>query len=261
MADLLTTGQVQDLLRVDRTTIYRMIEDGRLPAIRVGKQWRFPKEDLDRWLQTQGAPASTDIPRPGVPKQAGAAPVTAHLSEILPLTCAQLIQDTFAEMLGCTLVITDMQGQPVTQVSNPSGFFLAATEHTPGGWAACTRTWQKLAGSVSLEPRFIASELGLLCGRGLIRQGSELKGLVVAGCIAPDNWPPSSEQIATLAQQLGAEPAYLESNCGAVFHLDRAGRERVLRFLQRMADVFSHMAEDRSLIYNRLQAIASLTSL
>ncbi len=264
MADLLTTGQVQDLLHVDRTTIYRMIEDGRLPAIRVGKQWRFPKDDLNRWLQTQGTPAAPDAARPARSAPAGSANTAssqAHLSEILPLTCTQLIQDTFAEMLGCALVITDMEGQPVTQVSNPSGFFLAATEHTPGGWAACIRTWKGLAGSVSLEPKFTGSELGLLCGRGLIRQGSELKGLVVACCIAPDHWPPSGEQIAAVAEQLGAEPAYLEANCEAVFHLDRAQRERVLRFLQRMSDVFSHMAEDRSLIYNRLQAIASLTSL
>jgi excisionase family DNA binding protein len=261
MPDLLTTGQVQDLLHVDRTTIYRMIEDGRLPAIRVGKQWRFPREDLDRWLQAQGLPAPTDVARPAATKPASTSSAAAPLSDVLPLTCAQLIQDIFAEMLGCTLVITDMQGQPVTQVSNPSGFFLAATQHTSGGWAACVRTWQQLAGSVSLEPRFASSELGLLCARGLIRQGSELKGLVVASCIAPEDWPPGSGQIAAMAQRLDAEPAYLEANCSAVFHLDKAQRERVLRFLQRMADVFSHMVEDRSLIYNRLQTIADLASL
>jgi len=38
MSELLTTHQVQDLLKVDRSTIYRMVEAGRLPAVRVGKQ-------------------------------------------------------------------------------------------------------------------------------------------------------------------------------------------------------------------------------
>ncbi len=260
MADLLTTGQVQDLLRVDRTTIYRMIEDGRLPAIRVGKQWRFPRQDLERWLQAQAGTANPTAGRPA-PNLPAAAPSSSPLAQILPLACSQLIQDAFAEMLGCMLVITDMDGQPVTEVSNPSGYFVAATQHTSGGSVACLRTWQSLAGSVSLEPRYIPSELGLLCARGLIRQGSELKGMVIAGCIAPDNWPPTAEHLAGLAQQLGTEPAYLEANCGAVYHLDKSQRERVLRFLQRVGDVFSHMAEDRSLIYNRLQAIARLTSL
>ncbi len=52
MTDLLTTKQVQTLLRVDRTTIYRMVEAGQLPAIRVGKQWRFAPADVDHWLQS-----------------------------------------------------------------------------------------------------------------------------------------------------------------------------------------------------------------
>ncbi|HEX9118415.1 MAG TPA: PocR ligand-binding domain-containing protein, partial [Anaerolineae bacterium] len=147
------------------------------------------------------------------------------------------------------------------EVSNPSGFFVAATQHTSGGNVACLRTWQSLAGSLSLEPKYIAGELGLLCARGLIRQGSELKGMVIAGCIAPDNWPPTGEQLSSIAVQLDTEPTFLEANCSAVYHLDRLQRERVLRFLQRIADVFSHMAEDRSLIYTRLQAIARLTSL
>jgi excisionase family DNA binding protein len=261
MADLLTTGQVQELLQVDRTTIYRMIEDGRLPAIRVGKQWRFRKDELQHWLQAQGTPQTIEAGRSAAVAAAEAPVPAAPLAQILPLGCAQLIQDAFAEMLGCMLLITDMQGQPLTQPSNPSGLFVAATERTSGGWAACVRSWGQLASDLSLEPKFATSALGLLCARGVIRRGAELQGLVVAGCIAPEDWPPSSEQIAAAAQELGADPAALRANCGAVYRLDSAERARVLRFLQRIADVFAHMAEDRSLIYDRLQTIAKLTSL
>ena len=38
MSGLLTTQQLQELIRVDRSTIYRMAEDGRLPAVKVGRQ-------------------------------------------------------------------------------------------------------------------------------------------------------------------------------------------------------------------------------
>ena len=38
----LTTQDVQQLIRVDKSTIYRMAESGRIPAIKVGRQWRFP---------------------------------------------------------------------------------------------------------------------------------------------------------------------------------------------------------------------------
>ncbi len=43
MTELLTTRQVQALLHVDRTTIYRMVESGELPRWCVGKQWRFAR--------------------------------------------------------------------------------------------------------------------------------------------------------------------------------------------------------------------------
>jgi hypothetical protein len=103
--------------------------------------------------------------------------------------------------------------------------------------------------------------MGLLCARALIRLRSELKGMVVMGGIAPETWPPSEGQIAATARELSVEPATLQANLGAVYQMDKAQRDRTLRFTQRIADVFSHIAEDRSLIIGRLQAIALLTSL
>jgi len=59
MSDMLTAKEMQELLQVDRSTIYRMAEMGRLPAIKVGKQWRFPGDQVETWLKSQAAaPAS-----------------------------------------------------------------------------------------------------------------------------------------------------------------------------------------------------------
>ena len=44
--ELLTATQVQNILHVDRSTVYRMAESGRVPAIRVGEQWRFPADEI-----------------------------------------------------------------------------------------------------------------------------------------------------------------------------------------------------------------------
>ena len=44
---LLTAKQVQELLHVDRTTIYRMLKDGRLTGIKVGQHWRFSEQEVD----------------------------------------------------------------------------------------------------------------------------------------------------------------------------------------------------------------------
>ena len=57
MADLLTTKELQEILNIDRTTIYRMAESGRVPAVKVGNQWRFPKQQIETWLQRQSVAA------------------------------------------------------------------------------------------------------------------------------------------------------------------------------------------------------------
>ena len=127
--------------------------------------------------------------------------------------------------------------------------------------AQCVRSWQQMAASPAMEPKFYTSEMGLLCARGLIRVGSALKGMVVIGGIAPEAWPPPPEQLACLAATFGLSTGDVAANAGAVYRLDRAAQEKALRSAQRIADIFSHIAEDRSLLCGRLQAIASLTTL
>ncbi len=252
MTDLLTTKQVQALLRVDRTTIYRMVESGQLPAIRVGKQWRFAQAEIERWLQAARARQVQAQPaQPGTtPADAGSA-TEDDLRSALPVACAQLIQDVFAEMLGVMVVVTDMQGRPITQVSNPCGFFAALTEKNPKVLAQCVHTWQQLAGDPALAPKFSRSEMDLLCARGLIRVGTELKGMVVIGGIAPETWPPSDERLAAMAEAFGVALDDLRANLDAVYRLDRTAQSRALQYVQRIADVFSHMIEERNQVRNR----------
>jgi excisionase family DNA binding protein len=47
----LTTEEVLDYLQVNLRTIYRLIKAGKVPAVRVGRQWRFRKRDIDGWLK------------------------------------------------------------------------------------------------------------------------------------------------------------------------------------------------------------------
>jgi excisionase family DNA binding protein len=49
----LTTEEVLEYLNVNLRTVYRLIKAGKIPAIRVGRQWRFRKRDLDKWLDSQ----------------------------------------------------------------------------------------------------------------------------------------------------------------------------------------------------------------
>jgi excisionase family DNA binding protein len=50
--NFLTTEEVLDYLQVNLRTVYRLIKAGKIPAVRVGRQWRFRKRDIDAWLES-----------------------------------------------------------------------------------------------------------------------------------------------------------------------------------------------------------------
>ena len=46
---VMTVKEVADYLHVHQSTIYRMLKRSQLPAFRVGSDWRFNIETIDRW--------------------------------------------------------------------------------------------------------------------------------------------------------------------------------------------------------------------
>ena len=50
MPDLLNPKQLAEYLQLSSRTVYRLLERGELPAVRVGGQWRFRKATVDEWL-------------------------------------------------------------------------------------------------------------------------------------------------------------------------------------------------------------------
>ena len=47
---LLTVGEVAQVMRVSNMTVYRLIKAGQLSAIRVGKNYRIRRSDIERYL-------------------------------------------------------------------------------------------------------------------------------------------------------------------------------------------------------------------
>src|SRR3954447_2309901 len=58
----LTTEEVLEYLQVNLRTVYRLIKAGKIPAVRVGRQWRFRKRDIDAWLESQRPRQPTRTP-------------------------------------------------------------------------------------------------------------------------------------------------------------------------------------------------------
>ena len=60
----LTTEEVLEYLQVNLRTVYRLIKAGKIPAVRVGRQWRFRKRDIDAWLDSQRSRSSEGLMSP-----------------------------------------------------------------------------------------------------------------------------------------------------------------------------------------------------
>lgn len=52
--DILTVSEVARLLRVPKSTVYKLARLGQLPASKIGKHWRFLRRDLEAWVHRTG---------------------------------------------------------------------------------------------------------------------------------------------------------------------------------------------------------------
>lgn len=95
----LTTEEVLDYLQVNLRTVYRLIKAGRLPAVRVGRQWRFRKRDLDVWLEAQRTKAERAAA--GEPR-----------SDVAPSRARVLVvddEDAIRDLLSRSLALADYE--------------------------------------------------------------------------------------------------------------------------------------------------------
>ena len=47
---VLTIEELSVYLKIPRSTLYKLVREGRIPSQKVGRHWRFRKESIDRWL-------------------------------------------------------------------------------------------------------------------------------------------------------------------------------------------------------------------
>jgi excisionase family DNA binding protein len=133
----LTTTEVLEYLHVNLRTVYRLLKAGRLPAVRVGRQWRFRKADVDAWLEGQ---RSAGRPGPAAPPAPAAAPKDPVLAK--PATPRVLVADdeeSIREMLAQALALAEYEvrtvanGQEAVDALRTEPFHLLVTDLTMPG--------------------------------------------------------------------------------------------------------------------------------
>jgi len=94
----LTTEEVLEYLQVNLRTVYRLIKAGRIPAVRVGRQWRFRKRDIDAWLESQRPRSSRGTAAPAPQRPSPSAP--AGRPRVLVVDDEASIRDLLSKTLA-----------------------------------------------------------------------------------------------------------------------------------------------------------------
>lgn len=251
MEELLTTKQVLDILQVDRTTIYRMLKDGRLSGVKVGQQWRFPQSEVETLLSGT----------PSLPVESTTPSQRTITRDALPISCLQSVQDVSAETMEVGAITTDLDGQPLTEISN-SSHFCNVIRSTKSGNQACINSWRKLARQHDSAPRFVTCHAGCHYARASIELDDTPYAMLVTGqfyIMAPD--PDEVKQrVSKLAQLHGLDEAELARAAAELPVLSTKKQEKITRWLEKLAETFSLISRERADMLDRLRRIASMSS-
>jgi len=81
--NIMTLQEVANYLRVDKRTVYRMVNSKEIPAFKVRNQWRFKSKDVDKWIEKNtGDDRNNNID----------IPVVGHISAGMPILANENIE-------------------------------------------------------------------------------------------------------------------------------------------------------------------------
>jgi len=104
----LTTEEVLEYLQVNLRTVYRLIKAGKIPAVRVGRQWRFRKSDIDAWLDSQHSRPSTPLV-PGALPEPSFSPSDRHSEHVRPRILVVDDEPSIRDLLAKTLALAEYE--------------------------------------------------------------------------------------------------------------------------------------------------------
>jgi excisionase family DNA binding protein len=47
--EIMTLEETAKYLKIGKSTLYKMVREGKIPAVKIANQWRFRKDEIDKW--------------------------------------------------------------------------------------------------------------------------------------------------------------------------------------------------------------------
>lgn len=247
MEKLLTTKQLQELLKIDRITVYRMLNDGRLKGVKIGNQWRFPQSEIDRLT---GEERETEEPGGG----------DAVLTDF-PTDCVQRVQEIFAGIIGIGAITITLGGDALTQPTfcNP---FCKLMLSSSSGRQACQSSWKKIASKTTKKIPFQTCHAGLFYQRAIIHLNQQPIAWLVAGqfYIQTPNHDLERSRLESLANIHNIPFLQLTEAAQKIPVLKSYQRDQVQEWTPKVADTVHSILCERAGLMDRLQRIAELST-
>jgi excisionase family DNA binding protein len=252
MNDLLTTRQVQEILKVDRITVYRMLQDGRLKGVKIGQQWRFSHKEVERML---GA------------AQPGLQAAAQNADPTFPTHCVQTIQDLYANISQISAMVIDMQGNLLTEVSRPTRFCQTILSASTGrdAFTNCYRSFAAESAPINgaKGKTFFTCVSGLSYTGAPIHENGRQVGLFLTGQFYWQKPDPreEAERIRRIAAFHNLSESDLLSAAAEIPVIEPALHARVESWSQSAARAVESILHERTSFIERLKQIADLTQI
>ncbi len=247
MTEWLTTRQVQEILKVDRVTVYRMLNDGRIKGIKIGQQWRFAQSEIDRLLS--GTEEKEEISEDTTIQD-------------FPVDCAQNVQEIYAGILGVGALMTNVAGEPLTDI-HYAGPFCKLIQSTPAGKEACQASWRKITKRDKQNLPFQECHAGLSYVRAKIEYEQQTTAWLISGQFYLNR--PDPEETRAVMAQLAAEYALpvdaLQEAAQKIPVLKPNQRDQVQEWTPKVAMTIQSFLCERADLMDRLQQIAALSAI
>ncbi len=242
MENFLTSKQVQELFKVDRITVYRMLQDGRLKGIKIGNQWRFSQSEIERLLKGVALPAEVES------------------ESVFPVHCVQTIQNLYSSVTRFNAFVIDQSGALVTKKSRETSF-CKLIQLSSSGRVACDESWARFVEACKQGKTEFVCHAGLNYVGAPIHNQQRMQGLFISGPFFYD--APSAAELDRRSLELSAahnlERNVMTEALGEVPVLSQEQRENLMGQPQAAAEAIESILAERSAFMDRLSQIANLT--